>query len=91
MSEELLAPGTPVNLDNCHREPIRTPGGVQSHGVLLAARADTLEIVQISENAPKLLGRGLLARPVRSGLGHRRHKRRYGDASAESGRLWACG
>ena len=48
---ELLEPGTPVNLDNCHREPIRTPGGVQGHGALLAADPASLEIVQVSANA----------------------------------------
>ena len=37
VNDELLEPGTPVDLENCHREPIRTPGGIQSHGALLAA------------------------------------------------------
>jgi len=51
MSEDLLEPGTPVNLENCHREPIRTPGGIQSHGTLLAVDEQTLEVVQVSANA----------------------------------------
>ena len=69
MNEPLLAPGTPVNLDNCHREPIRTPGGVQAHGALLAADAQTLEIVQISANAPAILGRELLGATLGDVLG----------------------
>ena len=69
MNEPLLAPGTPVTLENCHREPIRTPGGVQAHGALLAADAQTLEIVQISANAPAILGRRLLGETLVDVLG----------------------
>jgi two-component system, chemotaxis family, sensor kinase Cph1 len=46
----LLPPGTPIDLANCAREPIHTPGAIQPHGVLLVARAGDLEIVQCSEN-----------------------------------------
>jgi chemotaxis family two-component system sensor kinase Cph1 len=35
-----LAPGTPVNLDNCAAEPIHVPGSIQPHGVLLAFTPD---------------------------------------------------
>ncbi|MBE2316533.1 GAF domain-containing protein [Solirubrobacter sp. CPCC 204708] len=56
----LLEPGTPVNLENCHREPIRTPGGIQSHGALLAADEHTLEVVQASSNAAQHFGRPVL-------------------------------
>jgi chemotaxis family two-component system sensor kinase Cph1 len=51
----LLAPGATVDLDNCHREPIHTPGGVQPHGVLLACDPEG-SVVQVSENAATLLG-----------------------------------
>jgi chemotaxis family two-component system sensor kinase Cph1 len=69
VSEDLLAPGTPVNLENCHREPIRTPGGIQGHGVLLAADADTLEVVQASANAGERLGAEVLGAPLSALLG----------------------
>jgi chemotaxis family two-component system sensor kinase Cph1 len=45
-----LDPGGPVDLENCAREPIHTPGAIQPHGVLLVARAGDLEIVQCSAN-----------------------------------------
>jgi light-regulated signal transduction histidine kinase (bacteriophytochrome) len=45
-----LDPGVPVDLDNCAREPIHTPGAIQPHGVLLVARAGDLEVVQCSAN-----------------------------------------
>ncbi|MDA0178723.1 ATP-binding protein [Solirubrobacter phytolaccae] len=60
MSEPLLEPGTPVDLTNCHREPIRTPGGIQAHGALLAADESTLEIVQASANAATIFNRSVL-------------------------------
>ena len=69
VNEPLLAPGTPVTLENCHREPIRTPGAVQAHGALLAADAQTFEIVQISANAPAILGRELLGARLDDVLG----------------------
>jgi chemotaxis family two-component system sensor kinase Cph1 len=55
-TEGLLAPGSPVTLDNCHREPIHTPGGIQPHGALLAVAGSEREIVQRSENAAERLG-----------------------------------
>lgn len=42
--------------DACAVEPIRTPGAVQPHGVLLAVSADSLDIVHASSNARALLG-----------------------------------
>lgn len=69
MSEGLLEPGTPVNLENCHREPIRTPGGIQSHGTLLAADEETLEVVQVSANAAKVFGAGVLGSTLPALLG----------------------
>src|SRR5215207_422818 len=66
---ELLEPGAPVNLENCHREPIRTPGGIQSHGTLLAADETTLEIVQASANAAAQFGRPVLGASLGDILG----------------------
>jgi len=43
-----------VTLDNCDREPIHTPGAIQSHGVLLAFDA-TGVLRQASANAAALL------------------------------------
>ncbi|MCW2993176.1 MAG: multi-sensor signal transduction histidine kinase [Conexibacter sp.] len=54
---DLLAPGTPIDLENCAREPIHTPGAIQPHGFLLAARAGDMVVVQASANAGELLER----------------------------------
>lgn len=49
------APSSPVNLDNCDREPIHVPGHVQSHGALLGFASDgTLQWA--SRGAGALLG-----------------------------------
>jgi light-regulated signal transduction histidine kinase (bacteriophytochrome) len=53
----LLPPGTAIDLDNCAREPIHTPGAIQPHGVLLVARAGDLVIVQCSANVRVLFDR----------------------------------
>jgi light-regulated signal transduction histidine kinase (bacteriophytochrome) len=69
VNEELLEPGTPVDLENCHREPIRTPGGIQSHGALLAADETTLEVVQASANAATIFGHTVLGTSLNALLG----------------------
>ena len=48
--ESLLPAGTPIDLDNCAREPIHIPGSVQPHGAMIVLDADELEVVQVSEN-----------------------------------------
>ncbi len=53
---EFLAPGEPVDLSNCAREPIHTPGGIQPHGAVLVARLTDLAIVQLSSNTEAILG-----------------------------------
>lgn len=58
-SSPLLPPGTPVDLDNCAREPIHLPGGVQSHGAVVVARARDRRIVQTSANIGDLIGGGV--------------------------------
>lgn len=52
----LLAPGEPVDLDNCAREPIHVPGSVQPHGVLLAVTEPDLCVEHVSANVHALLG-----------------------------------
>lgn len=49
--------GTPVDLDNCAREPIHIPGSVQPRGVLAVVRESDLEVRQVSANVADLLGR----------------------------------
>jgi light-regulated signal transduction histidine kinase (bacteriophytochrome) len=48
------SPDDPVNLDNCDREPIHTPGQIQPHGALLAFDAAGL-LMGWSANVPTLL------------------------------------
>ncbi|OLS60261.1 ATP-binding protein [Pseudomonas putida] len=44
-------------LANCANEPIRFPGAIQPHGLLLTLAEPGLEIIQISANVETLLGR----------------------------------
>lgn len=44
-------------LANCANEPIRFPGAIQPHGLLLTLSEPALEILQVSANAETLLGR----------------------------------
>lgn len=56
-----------VNLTNCDREPIHTPNCIQPQGVLLVLAEPEMRIVQVSENAPEILGidvADLLDRPL---------------------------
>ena len=62
--EELLA--------NCADEPIRFPGAIQPHGLLLTLSEPALEIIQVSANVETLLGRApeaLIGRPLPDLLG----------------------
>ena len=62
--EELLA--------NCADEPIRFPGAIQPHGLLLTLSEPALEIIQISANVETLLGRApeaLIGQPLVDFLG----------------------
>lgn len=45
-------------LDDCVREPIRTPGSIQSHGVLLALGPDARTVALASENCSQAFGIG---------------------------------
>ncbi|MGH7616475.1 MAG: hypothetical protein ACREPM_04545 [Gemmatimonadaceae bacterium] len=45
-----------VDLTNCDSEPIRVPGAIQPHGVLLALREPDLTVTQTSANVGEHLG-----------------------------------
>ncbi|MEH1927898.1 ATP-binding protein [Nostoc sp.] len=56
-----------IDLTNCDREPIHIPSLIQPHGVLLVLQYPTLEIVQVSSNTQKVVGRQpeeLLGKPL---------------------------
>jgi chemotaxis family two-component system sensor kinase Cph1 len=46
----LLSAGSVIDLDNCAREPIHTPGSIQPRGVLLAVEEQGRIIIQASAN-----------------------------------------
>jgi len=61
MTEQLqtggwLAPGTPVDLTNCEREPIHIPGSIQPRGVLIAVSEPDFVVQQVSRNLGDLVG-----------------------------------
>ena len=45
-----------VDLTDCEREPVHTPGGIQPHGLLLALDAEDLTVRIASDNAAARLG-----------------------------------
>ena len=45
-----------VDLTNCDREPIHTPGSIQPHGLLFAFTEDDLHTVSVSENLVNFAG-----------------------------------
>lgn len=49
------APADPLDLTACEQEPIRIPGSVQPHGILLVLKPGDLEILQASANAGTVL------------------------------------
>lgn len=62
--EELLA--------NCADEPIRFPGAIQPHGLLLTLSEPALEIIQVSANVETLLARApdsLIGQPLQALIG----------------------
>ncbi|BBY78563.1 hypothetical protein MPRF_54620 [Mycolicibacterium parafortuitum] len=54
---DLLPAGTPIDLDNCAREPIHIPGSIQPRGVLVVVGEPDFDIRQISANVGEMLGR----------------------------------
>lgn len=60
-----------LDFSSCDREPIRTPGGIQAHGFLLALHKGV--IVQVSENVIEHLGKlpgSLLGTSLENAVGH---------------------
>ncbi|HWM34795.1 MAG TPA: diguanylate cyclase [Pseudolysinimonas sp.] len=53
----MLGPGELRRLEECAREPIHTPGRIQSHGMLLGVATGSGRISVASENAGAWLGR----------------------------------
>jgi len=51
-------PTSDLDLDSCAQEPIRIPGSIQPHGMLVVVDPDSRKVVQASANAPALLGAG---------------------------------
>jgi len=49
-----------LRLDECVREPIRTPGSIQPHGALIAVSTHTLLAVYASDNCEGILGISIL-------------------------------
>ncbi|NEK95285.1 histidine kinase, partial [Modestobacter muralis] len=67
-----LAPGTPVDLTNCEREPIHVPGSIQPRGVLLAVSEPDMVVRQVSRNLADVVGVAwddALGRPLAEVLG----------------------
>ena len=56
-------------LDDCANEPIRTPGAIQPHGVLLALREPALVVEMASANATELFGQAVLGAGINDLLG----------------------
>ena len=52
----VLSPDEQLRLDECVKEPIRTPGSIQPHGALLALNPLTLVIGHASDNCGAVLG-----------------------------------
>ncbi len=69
---EWLAPGTPVDLTNCEREPIHVPGSIQPRGVLISVSEPDLVVEQVSENLADVVGvawERALGRPLAEVIG----------------------
>lgn len=49
--------GTPIDLENCAREPIHIPGSVQPRGVLAVVHEPDFTVRHVSANVEHLLGR----------------------------------
>ncbi|WP_308127949.1 SpoIIE family protein phosphatase [Modestobacter italicus] len=67
-----LAPGEPVDLTNCEREPIHVPGSIQPRGVLLAVSEPDMVVRQVSRNLADLVGMAwddALGRPLADVVG----------------------
>ena len=66
------SPAPTLDLSVCDREPIRTPGSIQPHGVLLAVGYDDFVIRHVSVNSDPVLGvpaELLVSRPLSALIG----------------------
>jgi two-component system, chemotaxis family, sensor kinase Cph1 len=59
LTDDFVPVGTPVDLDNCAREPIHIPGSIQPRGVLAVVREADFEVRQVSANVDDLLARSV--------------------------------
>lgn len=57
--DDLVPVGTPIDLDNCAREPIHIPGSIQPRGVLAVVRESDFTVRQVSANVADMLGRSV--------------------------------
>jgi two-component system, chemotaxis family, sensor kinase Cph1 len=57
--DDFVPVGTPIDLDNCAREPIHIPGSIQPRGALAVVSEPSFEIRQVSANVGELLGRSV--------------------------------
>ena len=71
---DLVPVGTPIDLDNCAREPIHIPGSIQPRGVLAVVREPDFEVRQVSANVADLLGRPVDDRPGPAPVGADRRR-----------------
>lgn len=46
-----------IDLSLCDREPISIPGSIQPHGFLVSLLADSLEVIQVSDNVSSFIGK----------------------------------
>lgn len=58
-ADEFVSVGTPIDLENCAREPIHIPGSIQPRGVLAVVRESSFDVHQVSANVAELLGRSV--------------------------------
>lgn len=95
-----LAPGEPVDLDNCAREPIHVPGSIQPRGIFLAVTEPDLVVRHASQNLPEMLGHAVddaLGHPLERVLGAdaagaiEHHVRTWGNLRARNPLLVTVG
>ena len=60
-SDTMPAPldSKPLDITNCDQEPIHIPGAILPHGAMLVLDPETLEVLQVAGDTPRLLGLSL--------------------------------
>ena len=56
MQSQFVSSGAQVDVTNCDREPIHTPGSVQPHGALFALDPTSERVLAVSSNAHAFIG-----------------------------------